>query len=305
MNNRFNLGLFVRGKGGNHKIADVTINLGSTKGRGSSTRMFNYCKQTNPQPWNCINQFINIQGPSVPTPTCDYTFTGTGELTQTIVNNEIGAAQNICIVGYTSIGNLAFYNNTQITSVTISGSVTSIGIAVFRGCSALSSIAIPNSVTTIGTTAFTGSGLTSVTIPNSVISIGESVFWDCIELTSVIISNSITSIKYSTFENCTKLASVTIPNSVTTIEVAAFKGSGLTSIIIGNSVTNIGEQAFVNCTALTSINIPNSVISIFNNAFLDSGLTNVTISSATAFFLGISGSPSPFFGAFNVVMTYT
>ncbi len=45
MNPGFNFGLFVRGKGGNHKIADATINLGSTKGRGSSTRMFNYCKK--------------------------------------------------------------------------------------------------------------------------------------------------------------------------------------------------------------------------------------------------------------------
>ena len=44
MKQGFNLGLFVRGKGGNHRIANVTINLGSTKGRGSATRMFNYCK---------------------------------------------------------------------------------------------------------------------------------------------------------------------------------------------------------------------------------------------------------------------
>jgi hypothetical protein len=59
MNNRFNLGLFVRGKGGNHKIANSTINLGCTKGRGSSTRIFNYCtkKENN---FYCLNQFIKI-----------------------------------------------------------------------------------------------------------------------------------------------------------------------------------------------------------------------------------------------------
>ena len=45
MKQGFNLGLFVRGKGGNDKIAAATINLGSTKGRGSSTRMFNYCNK--------------------------------------------------------------------------------------------------------------------------------------------------------------------------------------------------------------------------------------------------------------------
>jgi hypothetical protein len=55
----FNLGLFVRGKGGNHRIADVTINLGCTKGRGSSTRMFNYCNKRESNLY-CINNFIKI-----------------------------------------------------------------------------------------------------------------------------------------------------------------------------------------------------------------------------------------------------
>jgi hypothetical protein len=56
----FNLGLFVRGKGGNHRIANATINLGSTKGRGSSTRMFNYCTKRESNMY-CLNQFINIK----------------------------------------------------------------------------------------------------------------------------------------------------------------------------------------------------------------------------------------------------
>jgi hypothetical protein len=59
MKTGFNLGLFVRGKGGNHRIANATINLGSTKGRGSSTRMFNYCTKRESNTY-CINQFIKI-----------------------------------------------------------------------------------------------------------------------------------------------------------------------------------------------------------------------------------------------------
>ena len=60
MNPGFNLGLFVRGKGGNHKIADATINLGSTKGRGSSTRMFNYCKKRESN-FYCLSNFITVK----------------------------------------------------------------------------------------------------------------------------------------------------------------------------------------------------------------------------------------------------
>ena len=56
----FNLGLNQKKFGGNHKIAAVSVKLGATKGRGSSTRMFNYCKQTSLVPSLCINEFITL-----------------------------------------------------------------------------------------------------------------------------------------------------------------------------------------------------------------------------------------------------
>ena len=56
----YNFGLFVRGKGGNDRISAATINLGSTKGRGSSTRMFNYCTKRESNMY-CLNQFINVK----------------------------------------------------------------------------------------------------------------------------------------------------------------------------------------------------------------------------------------------------
>jgi len=43
--------------GANQPIVGGTINLGATKGRGSSTRMFNWCtERTNSS--LCINEFI-------------------------------------------------------------------------------------------------------------------------------------------------------------------------------------------------------------------------------------------------------
>jgi hypothetical protein len=46
--------------GANQPIVTGTINLGSTKGRGSSTRMFNYCNKRQSYQ-SCINQFITIR----------------------------------------------------------------------------------------------------------------------------------------------------------------------------------------------------------------------------------------------------
>ena len=103
----------------------------------------------------------------------------------------------------TSIGDLAFYNCTGLTSVSIPEGVTSIGSSALSGCSGLTEITIPNSVTSIGYDAFSYCyGLTSIIIPNSVTSIGDQAFYNCTGLTSVSIPEGVTSIGIYTFADC-------------------------------------------------------------------------------------------------------
>ena len=54
----------------------------------------------------------------------------------------------------TEIGDSAFFNCKNLTSVTIGNSVTSIGDQAFYGCSSLTSATIPAGVTSIGGLAF-------------------------------------------------------------------------------------------------------------------------------------------------------
>ena len=143
--------------------------------------------------------------------------------------------------------------NTKIPS-----SVTRIGERAFWDCSELTSIEIPSSVTRIGYGAFDGcSGLTSITVE------AGNAMYDSRD-------NSNTLIETKTNTLILGCKSTKIPSSVTSIGSAAFQFcEGLTSITIPEGVTSIGESAFEGCSGLTSIEIPSSVTSIGNYAFVD------------------------------------
>ena len=188
-------------------------------------------------------------------------------------------------------------------NTTIPNSVTSIGERAFCDCSNLTSVTIGNSVTSIGNYAFDNcSNLSSVNIGNNVKNIGMGAFSGCNSLTSIEIPNGVTSIGNHAFSSCNSLISVTIPSSVTSIGEKAFNGRSLISIIasanhpifsssdgvlfnkdmttlilcpggkkgkyiIPNSVTSIGDYAFYECDSLTIVTIPSSVTRIGERAF--------------------------------------
>ena len=52
---------FYSNIGANQPILGGTINIGCTRGRGSTTRMFNYCHSHSPNPSVCLNQFIDVK----------------------------------------------------------------------------------------------------------------------------------------------------------------------------------------------------------------------------------------------------
>ena len=163
----------------------------------------------------------------------------------------------------------AFYNQINLTSITIPSSVTNIGYGAFEYCTSLSNVTIGENVTDIGSGAFSYCrSLTSVTIPNSIKSIGGGAFSNCSSLTSVIIPNSVNFIGAQAFEYCTSLSSVTIGENIAKIEDRTFSNcSSLTSATIPNSVKSIGMAAFEMCTSLSSVTIGNNVTTIDMNAF--------------------------------------
>lgn len=181
------------------------------------------------------------------------------------------------------IGMSAFSTCTKLSSITIPNSVTSIGFYAFQNCSALSKVSIGSSVTDIGMNAFENcTGLTSITIPNSVVTLYQQAFYNCTSLTTVKISDSIETIFYGTFQGCEKLTTVTFGKSITQIQTSAFEGcKNIKSVALPTTLLRIEYQAFKGCSGLTSITIPDATYDIGSYAFANcTGLKTITLGTA-------------------------
>jgi len=137
--------------------------------------------------------FSYLRSTPVPEPQVNYAVSGS----TAYVASSPSASGDIVIAssynGYpvTSVASGAFSRCTNLTSVTIPGSVTSIGANVnsiagaFEGCTSLTNVIIGNSVTNIGFSAFfVCTNLTRVTIPASVTSIYAQAFYGCSRMTN-------------------------------------------------------------------------------------------------------------------------
>lgn len=146
------------------------------------------------------------------------------------------------------IGEKAFYNCTDLTSITILSGVTKIGEKAFYGCSSLTSISISSSVTSIKSLAFSDCyALTEVHISD--IAAWCSIDFDGYSANPLCYDKNL----YINGELVTELI---IPNSVTAIKPYVFAGcSNLTTVTIPESVTSIGGDAFYYCKGIHEIHI--------------------------------------------------
>lgn len=145
-------------------------------------------------------------------------------------DNEIIIPDKIegCIV--VTIGERAFENCTNVTSIKIPETVTSIGASAFYGCSNLKYLDLPVGITKIGNRAFQQcSSLEKIIIPDNVTSLGMCMFSGDTNLKEIQIPKQLTSIGLWAFDGCGNLEKLIIPKTVTSMDVA-FLGCNKLSI---------------------------------------------------------------------------
>ena len=204
-----------------------------------------------------------------------------------------------------------------IGRIVISEGVTSIGECAFEECTNVTSISIPDSVTELNEYCFYAcESMKSITIPQSVTRIADGVFVACEKLTDIYYGGTDASWKHITSRNAGLGGNVTIhstgvftgkcgDNLTWTIdnnEVLTISGTGripdyndpssggnntapwygyayqIKKVVLGSGVQNIGNNAFAGCYGMTDITIPDGVTSIGDSAFdWCSALTEISI----------------------------
>lgn len=135
------------------------------------------------------------------------------------------------------IGNLAFMQCKDLTSLSIEEGISYLGDFSFAGCIKLKSINIPSSIERIGESAFEECiCLESFTIPYGVTNLSKQCFSECFNLSSISIPNSVDSIFIDVFLACSKLTTIIIPRSVKWIEQSFF-GCNLEAMIVESPFT--------------------------------------------------------------------
>lgn len=181
---------------------------------------------------------------------------GTFTIENNIVTGNTNCVGSVAIPsGVTAIGENAFLNNSQITSVNVSNTVITIWLQAFKNTTSMTTITFQTGsvLDSITGGAFEGSAITSIRIPDSVNNLGLFLFYRATSLTSVTLPAGISYIGESMFESATSLTTVTFPASVTTIEGSVFKNAtSLSSFTIPAGVTTLDLNAFENTPALTT-----------------------------------------------------
>lgn len=215
-----------------------------------------------------------------------------------VTTNNSCAGHLLFDVSVTSIGNLAFNDNSSLSSVVIPASVTAIGARAFDNTK-INSVTFNEGLISIGNSAFANinrsSSLLNVILPNSLTSLGGSAFAQS-RLGHVVLGTGLTTIPDSSFYNNfgSGALSVKIPSVVTALERGAFIGLRQQYLYLPDSITSIGERAFES-SSLRIVRLPQFLSFLQSGGFNASGgmqkvayCGNLAGVKDTA---GISGSP--------------
>ena len=180
--------------------------------------------------------------------------------------------------GLEEIGEEAFYNNQQLTKVTLNEKLKEVGRYAFRGCSQLALVNY-NAINLQATDLFSNcTSLEKVNVGAKVRILPEGIFTGCENLAIVKFAERTDDTPFVlgdyVFSGCGNLTSLDLPATTTEIGGYAFYYcSGLSTLNLPSTTTKIGRYAFSDCSRLSTLNLPSTTTEIGEYAF--SGCYNI------------------------------
>ncbi len=185
----------------------------------------------------------------------------------------------------------AFSGQTEITSVTVPGTVQKIGTNAFRGCTSLEHVDLENTIQSVGAGAFAetawiaahaedemtildevvlisvSSSLEELYIPETVRVIADEACMENTALTTAILTGYTGYVGDKSFYGCTGLTDVIFSSGIKSIGNYAFTDSAVTRVVIPATVLSMGKGAFLRCTALEQVTLWEGIVRIGGSAF--------------------------------------
>ena len=166
-----------------------------------------------------------------------------------------------------TIGYSAFNGCKGLRRVMDASRVTEMQGFEYTDCTNLTSVTLSGTLQKIGYRSFAGSALAHLVLPASMREIGSSAFEDCHQLRNVQFNTGLQNIKDHAFKN-SGLVFLELPNDIKEIGEWAFEGCvSLKTVQIPPSVTSLGMGAFYHCIALESVVIPTTLTNFNDRTF--------------------------------------
>lgn len=154
----------------------------------------------------------------------------------------------------------AFSDCSKLREVKINEGITRLSTDMFSGCTALDSVSLPSGLETLGAYAFSGcTSLRHIKLPSGLETLGTEVFSGCTSLRHIKLPKGLCTINAGAFHDCSSLKAITLPASLRTVESNVFSGcNSLESISVeeGNENFSSDGTALYNASKTELISFP-------------------------------------------------
>ncbi len=141
------------------------------------------------------------------------------------------------------IGEFAFYDCDQLTSIELPATVTSIGDGAFMDCDNLKTVKLSSAITEINDYAFMNCrSLTDIAFHEGITSIGDGAFMGCKSMVKVTLPLSLVDLMDCAFYGCTGLTEVSVLSEKLGAEFKVTEGDEEKTV-----TGTIGEAVFNDC----------------------------------------------------------